>query len=482
MFSLILIVILWLHTITYCMEQEYNHKNFFTYVSQNNGYFASNLLVDKLVDIDIQDENGDTAIMLIIKNIAASTISFEKEAAYKMLKTLLMFEPNLNISNHNGHTALYLAGDCNDQYTLKKIKKYHQTSEENSLDSDYKQFDREIGPRDFYSQFHAINEDEREEYGNKSKNNDDMRCEEYDTDSDDQAEFETNDIENPSTDTDYNDEAEESKAIDTEDDFSDSDYDDNTSNKNFRAVKSSKSKSQNKKNEAEKSLKPKQHINKQTSKNDIEKPFICTKSGCPSRFSTLRSLGIHTRRVHVKGRPFACKICGTAFKTTISLTQHGAVHLAIKNFACPYKGCKRRFRLKSHLKTHQKTHLNIRPFACPEKGCPAAFKCKSHLTVHLNSVHATSKPYICDHEGCTSRFTTEKYLKIHVQEKHAKNSRSFKCQHNECTAAFNTQKKLNTHQIVHSGQLFICPEPGCEKGFKYKPSLKEHQTKKHNYH
>ena len=80
--------------------------------------------------------------------------------------------------------------------------------------------------------------------------------------------------------------------------------------------------------------------------------------------------------------------------------------------------------------------------------------------------------YSCSVANCGKKFRSSKELNRHLSKTHGI-SRSYKCQ--ICSLSFPKRKALQEHVQKHiSGNRFFCEEPGCEKTFADKSSLKYH--------
>ncbi|KAI4332745.1 hypothetical protein L6164_017628 [Bauhinia variegata] len=94
-----------------------------------------------------------------------------------------------------------------------------------------------------------------------------------------------------------------------------------------------------------------------------------------------------------------------------------------------------------------------RLFVCMLGDCHASYRRKDHLTRHL--LQHKGKTFKCPIENCNRDFAFQGNMTRHVKEFHDENSAS---------ANFGSEK------------LYVCPEIGCEKVFKFASRLKKHEN------
>jgi len=242
-----------------------------------------------------------------------------------------------------------------------------------------------------------------------------------------------------------------------------------------------------------------------------KKPFSCKVNGCEARFGSKKNMNRHVDTVHLKKRPFKCSNCSKDFGVKKSLLKHvDTVHLKKRPFSCKEDGCQARFGSKQHMSIHVDTvHLKKRPFSCKEDGCQARFGSKENMNRHVDTVHLKKRPFSCKVDGCGAKFGSKTELDRHVDEVHLKKrrfsckedgcqarfgskkdmkrhvdtvhlkKRPFKCSH--CSKDFGMKQNLSTHiKVVHQKEkAFLCQELGCGEKFATKMMLKDHMRYAH---
>ncbi|XP_063224013.1 gastrula zinc finger protein XlCGF57.1-like [Bacillus rossius redtenbacheri] len=158
-----------------------------------------------------------------------------------------------------------------------------------------------------------------------------------------------------------------------------------------------------------------------------------------------------------------CDECGKAFKQRGALTQHKAVHSAVKSHVCAV--CGKAFATPGRLRDHAKLHAGVRPFLC--NVCGKAFASKDGLLAHERT-HTGEKPYSC--ALCQRSFTTSSNYRTHVR--HHTEGKRYPC--DLCGAAFFTKSGLERHQSLHTGvKPFPCDI--CTVCFYTKRELNRHK-------
>ncbi|PAA63404.1 hypothetical protein BOX15_Mlig015862g1, partial [Macrostomum lignano] len=136
----------------------------------------------------------------------------------------------------------------------------------------------------------------------------------------------------------------------------------------------------------------------------VERVFQC--DTCQKKLTRKCHLKAHISAVHMKAKPYKCKVCGKRFGFSSALTTHYRVHTGEKPFEC--KVCGKRFGFSSNLSSHSRLHTGEKPFEC--KVCGKRFSVSSSLTKH-SRLHTGEKPFEC--KVCGKRFTQISNLTMH---------------------------------------------------------------------
>ena len=109
---------------------------------------------------------------------------------------------------------------------------------------------------------------------------------------------------------------------------------------------------------------------------------------------------------------------------------------------------------------------NTKIFHCDD--CSQTFGSASSLVYHKKSIHQLSS-FHCPETGCDKKFKLKSLLKNH-QKTHS-DQRQYAC--DQCDKSFKTRSNLTTHQVVHDQESkFFCEE--CGQQFKHRTSLAAH--------
>lgn len=99
---------------------------------------------------------------------------------------------------------------------------------------------------------------------------------------------------------------------------------------------------------------------------------------CPQSFTIKSSLAIHLKQVHLKLRPYECKICLHKFSSKQSLKTHLLIH-------GPKIECKICHKLVSNMYHHLKAHEKVKCSVCSK------IYSKHNLSSHILRLKHTSK-------------------------------------------------------------------------------------------
>lgn len=104
---------------------------------------------------------------------------------------------------------------------------------------------------------------------------------------------------------------------------------------------------------------------------------------------------------------YLCNYCGKYLKSTLSLDNHIAGHMNLRQFVCDI--CHKTKNDKSSLRIHMIMHMNEKPHKCPVSGCGAAYSILAKLREHKILHHTNEKKHQCD--ICFKKFKLKTYLK-----------------------------------------------------------------------
>ncbi|CAH1268836.1 ZNF845 [Branchiostoma lanceolatum] len=171
---------------------------------------------------------------------------------------------------------------------------------------------------------------------------------------------------------------------------------------------------------------------------------------------------------------FACNVCGRTGHTKQVIEKHiKAVHLNLRDEACPYKGCSKAFVDQNALRSHVATmhDPSLRPFKCDK--CDRTFYRKKQLDWHVFSHDKDLSPHQCD--SCGKKFVCARTLREHIDAIHKK-IRPYSCSY--CSKSFSKQHALEDHQRIHTGEK-KWPCDLCDEKFINTHYRKVHKVKVH---
>ena len=226
--------------------------------------------------------------------------------------------------------------------------------------------------------------------------------------------------------------------------------------------------------------------------------FICTI--CNEHFETIDLIIIHKGSAHGKVHRMDgnhCNICHKSFSTRETLDKHAARtphHYQCKFCGKVYKSkadqhdhelrhtsqksflcdiCGSKFINKLSMSRHRLSHKQLRPFHCDQ--CEASFNKKEHLRRHQLSKHSDDKPFACSHTGCDRRFKRKDKLAEH--EKMHSNDKPFMC--DICGRGYRYKEGLRYHKKTHQrARQYTCSE--CNTQFTRPWMLRSHLTTVHH--
>lgn len=113
----------------------------------------------------------------------------------------------------------------------------------------------------------------------------------------------------------------------------------------------------------------------------IIRPFQCEK--CPKAFKSKQEMEMHMS-THTDIKSFVCDKCPSAFRLKQQLTRHQITHLTETPFSC--KECPMKFKTETYLQMHMMRHRGLLQVEC--ELCKTMLSDKSRLNKHIKNVHS----------------------------------------------------------------------------------------------
>jgi hypothetical protein len=118
-----------------------------------------------------------------------------------------------------------------------------------------------------------------------------------------------------------------------------------------------------------------------------------------------------------------------------------------------------------HIKLHD---VPVEKYECPEKNCDLQVNRINNLFRHLKAVHRSKKPYMCKQRSCGARFARAQQLRQHL----ATHREERRLQRGGRAADGD-----NDDDDRDGARVYACEFPGCDKEYKKRHHLKEHERK-----
>lgn len=209
-----------------------------------------------------------------------------------------------------------------------------------------------------------------------------------------------------------------------------------------------------------------------TDHKDMEFEAVCLK--CERTFISNQRLELHDAMKH-REKIHECEGCNLKFSTAKSLKVHTQKHSG--KFQCDV--CVYSASSNSELQNHKLIHDAERKFVCPI--CSERFKQRQGLTEHMKQLHSSndeppSKAFKCN--VCYKLFETSKILQSH-KESHGTSNNFVVCE--ICGSMFRNNSQLSRHKIRHEPKetrvTYTCEI--CDKSFSSKSLVTRHTKSTH---
>lgn len=207
----------------------------------------------------------------------------------------------------------------------------------------------------------------------------------------------------------------------------------------------------------------------------LKSKVLC--SICGFLCASNKSRKSHMKAIHFKTKNHFCDICGEGFLRKESIRLHVFKHipeeLQERNFKC--KSCPKSFKCQRSLILHIKgMHQKGKEVKCD---CGKSFATKKRLHYHQKCVHQKEK-YSKKCEICGKLLYDASKLREHIRIYHTEGGRgNFIC--SDCGKACDSVSRLNVHQKIHEGITYTCNEPDCGKDYQTKAALRNHKNNSH---
>ncbi|XP_070508460.1 transcription factor grauzone-like [Chironomus tepperi] len=215
-------------------------------------------------------------------------------------------------------------------------------------------------------------------------------------------------------------------------------------------------------------------IHEETHIPDEDRQYSCPK--CDKKFVNKYNLNMH-EKIHEKDGKVAsipCNFCDRMYKTERQLKFHvGYCHKSQSNSLICHI-CSKVLKSKYTLDIHVKAHTNPDdPIECDK--CGHILKNKRRFAVHMAKHRsAEAGPYECE-KGCGKIFKHRPAMLDHIAFVHTNNR--FKCTH--CEKEFKHKKTLEDHEVSQHGGIDPYACPFCDRTFKNSGNMHAHKKKTH---